>query len=93
MPIGDWSVAKERLTDAALRNQREQALRAFRRIQRGVDTTLEKIERQLDRAIENKEKITIRLTEGIDTNFKDFVKRVNEMAEGLADMINIFLGK
>lgn len=84
-------MAKSRLTDAQLRNQREQALRALRRQQRTVDTKLEVIERQFDRAIENKEKITVRLMDGVVENFKKFVTEVNEMQKSLADAIQIFL--
>lgn len=86
-------MAKERLSDAQLRNQRAQALRAFRRQQRKVDTKLEVIERKLDRAIENKEMITIRLIEGIDRDFKSFVALVTMMGLSLADTIQIFLGE
>lgn len=86
-------MAKDRLTDAQLRNQRAQALRAFRRQQRKVDTRLEIIERKLDRAIENKEMITIRLIEGIDRDFKAFVGLVTVMGLSLADTIQIFLGE
>jgi len=43
----------ERLTDAQVRNQRSQALRAVRRSERTLDTHIEKLERKLDRAIEN----------------------------------------
>ena len=84
-------MAKLRLTDAQLRNQREQALRALRRKQRTVDTKLEKIERQMDRAIENKEKITIRLIDGIVENYQVFVKEVNLFQTAIADAIQIFM--
>jgi hypothetical protein len=84
-------VAKERLTDAQLRNQRAQALRALRRVQRKVDTKLEVMERKMDRAIENKELITVRLALGIADDFRLFIALVNEMQGGVADAINIFL--
>lgn len=45
----------------------------------------------MDRAIENKEKITIRLMDGIVENFQVFVKRVNQLQTDLADAIQIFL--
>ena len=85
-------MAKARLTDAQLRNQRAQALRALRRQERTVDTHLEKMERKLDRAIENKEKITIRLALSIADDFRDFITLANEMQFKVADTINIFLG-
>ncbi len=84
-------MAKERLTDAQLRNQRAQALRALRRVQRKVDTKLEVMERKMDRAIENKELITVRLALGIADDFRLFIALVNEMQGGVADAINIFL--
>ena len=81
-----------RLTDAQLRNQRSQALRALRRRERSVDTQLEKIERSLDEAIENKEKITLRRLLGLVELYKEFVKRVNSFEVGLTDAMNIFQG-
>ena len=80
----------DRLTDAQLRNQREQALRAFRRVQRSVDTQLERMERKLDKAIENKEKITIRLALSVAVDYRLFVKMAGEMMFSLADMMQIF---
>lgn len=79
-----------RLTDAQVRNQRAQALRAARRLERQVDTQLERIERKFDRAIENKERITIRLALSIGDDFRDFVNLVNKWQRGLADMLMIF---
>lgn len=84
-------MAKERLTDAQLRNQRSQALRALRRVQRSVDSKIEVMERKLDRAIENKEKITIRLALGIGDDFREFAGLVNDMQQSIADTIQIFL--
>ncbi len=84
-------MANPRLTDAALRNQREQALRALRRVERKVDTRIEVMERKLDRAIENKEKITIRLALGIGDDFRNFVEHVNKLQQAVADAIQIFL--
>lgn len=84
-------MAKQRLTDAQLRNQRAQALRALRRKERQVDTKIEVMERKLDRAIENKEKITVRLALGIGDDFRLFVELVNEMQKAIADTIQIFL--
>jgi hypothetical protein len=83
-------VAK-RLTDAQLRNQRAQALRAVRRVQRTVDTQIEKMERKLDRAIENKERITIRLMEGLADDYRDFQRLAIELQNAIADSIQIFL--
>ena len=84
-------MAKDRLTDAQLRNQREQGLRALRRVQRNVDTHLEKMERKMDRAIENKEKITIRLALSVAVDFRVFVNLANAMMFAVADMIQLFL--
>lgn len=84
-------MAKERLTDAQLRNQREQALRALRRVHRTLDTHIEKMERKYDRAIENKERITIRLALGIADDFRKFVMLALNYRKAVADMIQIFL--
>lgn len=84
-------MANERLTDAQLRNQRSQALRSVRRLERKVDTQIEVIERKLDRAIENKEKITIRLALGIADDYKLFVRLAIDLQMGIADMIQLFL--
>lgn len=85
-------MASERLTDAQLRNQREQALRALRRVQRSVDTYLEKSERKLDRAIENKSRITIRLALGLGEDFRKFVSLAKTLRDATADMMQIFTG-
>jgi len=84
-------MASNRLTDAQLRNQRAQALRALRRVERKVDTQIEVMERKLDRAIENKEKITVRLALGIGDDFRKFVALSLEMQFAVADAIQIFL--
>ncbi len=80
-----------RLTDAQLRSQRAQALRAVRRVERKVDTKIEVMERKLDRAILNKEKITIRLALGLGDDFRDFAKLVNQLMFAIADAIVVFL--
>lgn len=84
-------MAKVRLTDAQLRNQRAQALRALRREERKLDTKVEVIERKLDRAIENKEKITIRLALGIADDARDLQTLFNQYMSATADMLQIFL--
>lgn len=84
-------MAKERLTDAQLRNQRSQALRAVRRVEREVDTQVERIERKLDRAIENKDRITIRLALGISDDYRFLASLVVKLQMSIADMIQIFL--
>lgn len=81
----------ERLTDAQLRSQRAQALRALRRNERKVDTHIEVIERKLDRAIENKEKITIRLALGLAEDYKKLQNLINDYMDSTADMMQIFL--
>lgn len=81
----------DRLTDAQLRNQREQALRALRRVQRQLDTRVEIMERKLDRAIENKEKITIRLAFSVSNDFRRIISQANVLQQAVADMIQVFL--
>lgn len=81
----------ERLTDAQLRNQRSQALRALRRAQRKIDTHIEVMERKLDRAIENKELITIRLALGVGKDYIKLAAMVMLYQKEVADAINIFL--
>lgn len=81
----------DRLTDAQLRNQRSQALRALRRTERKLDTKVEVMERRLDRAIENKEKITMNLAESLANDYRDIQKLTNTLMDATADMIQIFL--
>lgn len=81
-----------RLTDAQVRNQRAQALRALRRVHRMLDTQVEKMERKYDRAIENKEKITVRLALGIGDDYRDLAALTNKYQQAVADTIQIFLG-
>lgn len=80
-----------RLTDAQLRNQRAQALRALRRVHRQLDTHVEKMERKYDRAIENKDKITVRLALGIGDDFRGLAALANRYQQAVADTIQIFL--
>jgi hypothetical protein len=86
-------VANDRLTDAALRNQRVQALRALRRVQRTTDTQLEVMERKMDRAIENKEKVTIRLILSVADDYRKFIIQARVLRNAVADAMNIFLGR
>jgi hypothetical protein len=79
-----------RLTDAQLRNVRAQALRAVRRKQRTVDTKLEVMERMLDRAIENKERITINLMINIALKYKAWITQIRQMESAIADAIMLF---
>lgn len=79
-----------RLTDAGVRNAREQALRAVRRVQRKMDTKIEVLERRMDRAIENKERITIKTAVGVIEDFKKVVDVIRAMENALADMAQIF---
>lgn len=81
----------ERLTDAQLRNQRAQALRAVRRKQRTLDTLNEVMERRMDRAIENKERITIRLMKSISLDYRKLVKAMQVLEQSVTDAIQIFL--
>lgn len=81
----------DRLTDAQLRNQRSQALRALRRSERSVDTHIERIERKLDRAIGNRERITMRLALSLADDYRDLQRLVNNYQDSTADMIQIFL--
>lgn len=80
-----------RMTDAAARTVRSQALRALRRKQRALDTAIEVFERKLDRAIENKERITIGLVYGFAKDFQTLHKGMQVMDASLADTIQVFL--
>lgn len=79
-----------RLTDAAVRNARVQALRAVRRAERKVDTKLEVLERRLDRAIENKERVTPVVADSIVNDFKGLVDFVRDLEKALSDMGVVF---
>lgn len=80
-----------RLTDAQERNQRAQALRAVRRLQRTLDTKIEVLERRMDRSIENKDRITIRTALGVVDDFRNVIKVVQFVEKAIADMMNVFL--
>ena len=80
----------KRLTDAAVRNAREQALRAVRRAQRALDTRIEVMERRLDRSIENKERITIIVAGSLIEDYKKIIERIRELEARLTDMGIIF---
>lgn len=79
-----------RLTDAQVRNAREQALRAARRAERKLDTKIEVMERRLDRSIENKEKITFVVLESILKDFSEVVDLIRGLEVQLTDATIIF---
>lgn len=79
-----------RLTDAQVRNAREQALRALRREQRKLDTKIEVMERRLDRAINNKERITPPLLQSVIKDFREFVRLMRQLEGGIKDAAIIF---
>ena len=78
------------MTDAQVRNAREQALRSVRRAQRKLDTRIEVMERRLDRAIENKERITIVVAVSIIADFRKLIGFTRGLEGALADMAIIF---
>lgn len=79
-----------RLSDAQVRNARTQALRAVRRSQRKLDTRIEVMERRLDRAIENKERVTFVVLDSIIEDYSMFVKIVREIESQITDAAIIF---
>lgn len=79
-----------RLTDAAVRNAREQSLRAVRRSERSVDTRLEVMERRLDRAIENKERITFPLLASVIADYRKLIEKIRDLEAQLTDASIIF---
>jgi len=79
-----------RLSDAQVRNARVQALRAVRRSQRKLDTKNEVMERRLDRAIENKERVTVVTANSVVKDFRELVVLLRKLESALADMAIIF---
>lgn len=79
-----------RMTDAAVRNAREQSLRAIRRAQRKLDTRIEVMERRLDRSIENKEKITFPLLRSVIEDFSKLIKLIRDLEGMITDATIIF---
>jgi len=71
------------------KKRRKDAVRAARRLERQVDTSLEKLERRLLRLIQFKEIITRANVETIVPMWNDFTRDVRELEKGLADMISI----
>lgn len=80
-----------RLSDAGVRNSREQALRAVRRSQRTLDSKIEVMERRLDRSIENKTRINIQTAASTLGDFKDSWTLMRELEQKMADMLNVFI--
>jgi len=80
-----------RMTDAQVRNAREQALRAIRRSERKLDTKIEVMERRLDRAIENKERITFPLLDSVLKDYRDLIRLVKAMETQLTSGTIIFM--
>ena len=79
-----------RLSDAQVRNAREQALRSVRRQERKLDTRIEVMERRLDRAIENKERITLPLVESIIMDFSRLVSQLKVLEMHISSAAVVF---
>jgi len=84
-----WEIMA-RLSDAAVRNARTQALRAVRRAQRSFDTRVEVMERRLDRSIENKERITVTVLVSIIADYKKLVGLMRTLEQQMANAAIIF---
>ena len=79
-----------RLSDFQVRKAREQALRAVRRSQRKLDTKIEVMERRLDRAIENKERITFPLLASVIEDFRVVINLAKSLEAMITDASIIF---
>lgn len=62
----------------------------MRRAQRKLDTRVEVMERRLDRAIENKERITFPLLASVINDFRKLVDELRSMEAQLTDATIIF---
>lgn len=78
------------MTDAQVRNAREQALRAVRRSERKLDTRIEVMERRLDRSIENKDRITLPLLTSVIEDYRKIITIMRELEGQITDASIIF---
>jgi len=61
-----------------------------RRSERKLDTALEVMERRLDRAIENKERITFPLLTSVISDYRKLVTQMREVESQLTDAAVVF---
>ena len=83
-------IPRERLSDAQVKALRARALRDYRRIQRKADTQIEKIERLVFQALDNKKMISIDYPWKLAVLNRGLVRDVNAMLRSLADMFIVF---
>lgn len=77
----------KRLT-TRIKRQRLQALRSFRRLERATDTALERLERRINRILDNNTPITPATAETLIPLYRDFWRRTREMERGLSDFVS-----
>jgi hypothetical protein len=62
----------------------------IRRKQRKADTKIEVMERRMDRAIENKEKVTIQVMGSIVQDYAHLIRLIRELETALTDAMIVF---
>ena len=77
MPTVEGQIKKERLD----------ALRAFRRVERTADTSIEKLERRIYRMLESKRAITIESAKTLVPLYNDFWAKAQNMQNALTDLL------
>jgi len=78
-----------RMTDAQARNLVIKSLRRVRASFRSTDTIGEKVERELDRLIKRKTRISAVSLQTLDKLYSAYTKEVNGMASSLTDAYNV----
>lgn len=67
--------------------KRQQYLRAYKRLQHTADTSIEILERRIDRILKNKRPIELETAKTLIPLYNDFVRKVKMMEKGLADFV------
>lgn len=78
-------------TEAQIRAERREGLRVVKRIHRELDTRLERVERRIDRILENKKYISKESAQTLIPLHRDMVKIIKKFENGLADFLQISL--
>lgn len=78
-------------TEAQIKRERKDGLRALRRLQREADTSIERLERRIFRLLDRKTPLNLESAETLVPLYNDFVKKAVAMENGLTDLLTLIV--
>jgi DNA repair exonuclease SbcCD ATPase subunit len=80
------------LTQAQVRQQAKEQVRKLKRALKKVDTSLEVLERRLDKLLERERLITLEAFDSYLKNYDNFIKNIKDNEVVLINILIIFAG-